>query len=73
MKRETFTVTDTVTAVTDRAVLLKQLSIPVGRGQQEWIAKRLIIECDTDLDDIEAGEEITIEIPQWLAREKGLE
>ena len=70
---ETVTITDTVTAVTPKSILLKQCARPSwSKHEQEFIAKSLIVKCDIELDDIEAGDEITIEIPLWLAREKGL-
>ena len=73
MSRETVTITDIVAAVTRKALLLKSCAEPsYAKHAQEWIAKSQIIECDSDLDDIAVGEEITIEIPLWIAREKGL-
>ena len=71
-KQETVTVTDIVVAVTDKALLLKKLSLE-GGGQQSWLAKSLIVESDTDLQDIQADHEITVEIPRWLAEREGLE
>lgn len=68
---ETVTLTDKVVAVTRKAILLDQFEVKAGRGQQEWIAKSQIVECDCEIDDIEIGEEITIEIPAWLARRIG--
>ncbi len=47
---------------------------PILRGHiaWDWIPKSAVLECDTDIDQIEAGEEITVEIPLWLAQKKGL-
>lgn len=71
---KTVTVTDIVAAVTRKAILLKRCTQPSWAvHEQEWIAKSQIVECDTELDAIEVGYDITIEIPAWLAREKGLE
>ena len=70
---DTVTVTDLVAAVTSKSLLLKQCARPSWqRHEQEFIAKSLIVDSDTELDEIEVGDEITIEIPLWLAREKGL-
>jgi hypothetical protein len=33
----------------------------------------VIVDCDQPLDEIELGDEVEIEIPLWLAREKELE
>jgi hypothetical protein len=70
---ETCTVTDEVAAVTPKSILLKQCVRPSwAQHDQEWIPKSRIIECDQDVDEIDVGDEITIEIPLWLARAKGL-
>jgi hypothetical protein len=37
----------------------------------EWIPLSLISESDAELDELEEGDEVMIEIPKWLAREKG--
>jgi hypothetical protein len=37
-----------------------------------WIPKPAIIECNTDVDEIVVGEEVTVEISLTLARRKGL-
>lgn len=72
-EQKTFTISDTVAAVTAKAILLKSCAEPsYAKHQQEWLAKSQIIECDCEIDDIEIGDEIEIEIPLWLAREKGL-
>lgn len=68
----TVTVTDTVEAVTEKAILLRELVRPFNPNQSEWIAKSQIVECDQDVDEIKVGDEITVEIPAWLARQKGL-
>ena len=59
-------------AVTPKAILLAQLYVLCSR-QQKWIPKSLIIESDTDLDDVREGDEIEIEIPRWLAEREGIE
>lgn len=60
-----------VARVTPGAIALKP---PIYRGNiaLDWIPKSAIKESDTEIDEIEAGEEITIEIPLWLAKQKGL-
>ena len=60
-----------VARVTRDAIALKP---PIYRGNiaLDWIPKSVIKDSDTDIDEIEAGDEITIEIPEWLARQKGL-
>jgi len=60
-----------VARVTPEAIALKP---PIYRGNiaLDWIPKSMIKDSDTEIDEIEAGEEITIDIPAWFAREKGL-
>ena len=68
---ERFTHTAIVAQVTDGAIGF----YPPTRGKHtawDWIPKRAILDCDSDLDEVEVDEEITIEIPLRLAREKGL-
>jgi len=36
-----------------------------------WIPLSQISDSDEDLDELEEGDEVTVEIPKWLAREKG--
>lgn len=69
--QRTITISAEVARVTDDAIALKP---PIHRGNiaLDWIPKSVIKECDTEIDEIEEGEEITIEIPEWLARQKGL-
>ena len=70
---QTVAITDIVAAVTRKAILLKSCARPsYAEHNQEWIAKSQIVEADCEIDDIVIGEEITIEIPLWLAREKGM-
>lgn len=45
----------------------------IGSGGPRWGADRdifipfsQVIDCDADLDDLEIGEEIELEIPTWL-------
>lgn len=51
----------------------------MGGGGPEWssdrnvfIPRSKISEADTDLDEVEVGEEITVEIPLWLAKREEL-
>ena len=46
------------------------LQLPPDR--HVFIPRSLILDSDTDLDEIAQGEEVTIEIPRWKARELGL-
>ena len=72
--RDTVTITDVVAAVTSKALLLKQCAQPSwAKHDQEWIAKSQIEDCDAELDEIAVGDEITIEIPRWLARKIGVD
>ncbi len=73
VKIESVSISDIVAAVTEKAILLKRLSMDAGQGEQRWIAKSLILDSDTDLDDIQIGDEITIAVPRWLAEKSGLE
>jgi hypothetical protein len=56
-----------VKAVTDTAVLLA-----LDDDTEEWIPKSVIEDCDVGEDNLEKGDKIRIEIPGWLAEEKGL-
>lgn len=71
MSQTRITICAEVARVTRDAIALKP---PIYRGNiaLDWIPKSAIKESDTEIDEIEAGEEITIEIPAWLARQKGL-
>lgn len=69
---ETVTVTSTVHGSTPKGLW-------IGRGGPDWSSDRnvfipysLIRDCDQPLDEIEFGDEIEIEIPLWLAKEKEL-
>lgn len=51
----------------------------MGGGGPQWssdgnvfIPRSKIIDADSDLDDVAVGEEITVEIPLWLARDRGI-
>jgi len=51
----------------------------MGGGGPDWsenrnvfVPRSQIVECDSALDDVEVGEEITVEIPLWLAKDRGL-
>jgi hypothetical protein len=43
-----------------------------GKTGPVWIPKSQIQDADEDPEDCEAGEQITVRIPEWLAIEKGL-
>ncbi len=69
---ERFTLTRQVSGITPKGFWL-------GHGAPNWpsdrdvfIARNVILDCDTDLDEVEVGEEITVEIPMWLAVNRGL-
>ena len=66
-EREPVEIEGIVKAVTDKAVLLT-----LDDDTEEWIPKSQIEDCDVDVDDLEKGDKIRIEIPAWLAEEKGL-
>jgi hypothetical protein len=36
-----------------------------------WIPKSQIFDSDEDLDDLYEGDDVTIEIPKWLAKKEG--
>jgi hypothetical protein len=36
-----------------------------------WIPKSQIFDSDEDLDDLYEGDDVTIEIPKWLAKREG--
>jgi hypothetical protein len=74
MNRPNVTITDTLAVVRPKSILLKRMQRTFTRSEdQPRIAESLVIHSDTDLDEIEAGDKITIEIPAWLAEEKGVE
>ena len=52
--------------VSDKAV---HIETPIGK---EWIPLSQIIESDPEIADLEEGDDATLIIPLWLAREKGL-
>ena len=68
---ERFTHCAEVAIVTAGAIGFKP---PIYRGHiaLDWIPKGVVLDSDTDLDEIEPGDEVTIEIPLSLARRKGL-
>jgi len=70
-KEELHTICARVARVTRAAIALEP---PIYRGNIAlyWIPKRAIVDSDTEIDEIEVGDRITIEIPEWLARQKGL-
>ena len=69
----TITIIDAVAAVQPNSILLKRCARPSWqRHEQEWLPKSRIIGCDTEIDSIEVGDEIAVEIPLWLARNMGL-
>lgn len=63
---ETVTLSVLVSVVTPRAIKVHNDAYP---RDDSWIARSLITDCDVDLDDVVAPEEIEIEIPKWKARE----
>ena len=60
------TVEGKVLYVGEKAV---KLWTPIG---DEWIPLSQILESDPEIDELEEGDEATLIIPRWLAREKGL-
>lgn len=43
-----------------------------GQSKDVFIPRSLVQDSDTELDDVEVGDEIALEIPLWLARDRGL-
>lgn len=41
-------------------------------GKDYWIPLSQILESDPEINEMEEGDEATLIIPAWLAREKGL-
>jgi len=70
-KEELYTICARVARVTRAAIALEP---PIYRGNiaLDWIPKRAIVDSDTEIDEIEIGDDITIDIPLRLAREKGM-
>ena len=64
--RETVTVEGKILYVGAKAV---KIWTPIG---DEWIPFSQILESDPEIDEMEEGDEATLIIPAWLAREKGL-
>lgn len=69
-RRQTVTIEAMVVATTDKAI--KLYGPPLGLIEDPWIPRSQILDCDDDLDEAAEGDEITIEIPLWLARDKAL-
>ena len=70
-KLETVTVVGTVREVREKSIALEPLHA-TRHSDEVWFARSQIVEADCDLDEVERGEEITIEIPAWLAEQKGV-
>lgn len=69
---ETFTYCNQVNGITRKGFFLGHGAPQWSRESDVFIPRSMIRECDSELDDIQLGDEIIIEIPLWLAREKGL-
>ena len=66
-------ITDRVVATTNKAILLEQLRATFAAHDNKWIAKSQILETDSDLDELVLGQEISIEITEWLAEKLGID
>lgn len=64
MKTETFSAV--VEATTEKAVLLD------FGDMKAWIPISQIVDCDCKLDMLMKGDDIEVELPLWLAKEKEL-
>ena len=71
-KEETFDYCAEIRAITRRGFWM-------GGGGPEWssdrnvfIPRKTILDSDTDLDEVQVGDDLTVEIPLWLARDRGL-
>lgn len=48
-------------------------AVKVDFGNTEaWIPRSLIVDCDPDIDTCDRGDIVHIELPEWLAKEKGV-
>lgn len=56
-------------AVTIKAATVKALLVEYGAGADAWIPKSQILDYS---DDYGLGDTIEIELPEWLALEKGM-
>lgn len=72
MKSETVTIETTVRGLTKKGIW-------IGNGGPDWsshrnrfIAFSLIKDSDTDFEEMQLGDEVTIEIPRWLAEREEL-
>ena len=64
MKTETFSAI--IEGATNKAVKLD------FGDTKAWIPRSQIIDSDPDVDTCDKGDSIEIELPEWLAQEKGL-
>ncbi len=69
---QTTTVTATVHGKTSKGIWIGNAGPRWSSDANKFIPYSQIGECDTEIDDIELGDEIEFEIPAWLAREKEL-
>ena len=67
---KTVTVTLTCSGKTPKGLWLGRHAPKWSRDKDVFIPFSVVVDCDTPLDEIEPGDEIEIEIPLWLAREK---
>lgn len=56
-------------AVTVKTETIKALLVEHGMGPDVWVPKSQILDYS---DDYRVGDTIEIELPQWLASEKGM-
>jgi len=71
---ETVTVTVKVCGKTAKGIWVGENHPSWSSMPNQFIPYSQISESDVaDIEEVEIGEEIEIEIPLWLAREKGLE
>lgn len=66
MSKQTYDVLTHVNYVTDKA-----LRVNLGTSV-EWLPKSQLDSPDMEIEEIEVGDKVTLTLPEWLAKEKGI-
>lgn len=66
-----YTLTGTVREVRSKSVALEPPAMTRNQALC-WVPRSQILDADCDLDEVERGDELTVEVPLWFARKEGL-
>lgn len=69
---QTFTFCGTVVAIRDKSIGMRPEDYPHNDRLVRWIPRSVIVDSDSDLDEIETNMELTVELPAWFAKREGL-